>query len=170
MKDYTLLSYRDLATLAEQPTENVELILAYCEKALTDHGSSHPQECAAMLNRHIRLLMEKADIQRLAWILLTLHPTYAGIHSLYYLRLASRLEAQSSNDYASRIYHRVYELYPSEPDTEAALFRLARLNETAFGNRQQAYNIYCELLRRFPQGNMAFEVRQTLKAQYGVAL
>jgi membrane associated rhomboid family serine protease len=170
IKDFTLLSYRDLATLVKQPTDDMNLVLAYCEKALTDHSHANPQECVEVVNQHIKALMEKADVQRLAWVLLTIHPTYGGVHPLYYLRLASRLEAQYSNDYASRLYHRVYELNPNAPDAESALFRLARLNETAFSNRQQAYNIYCEMLRRFPNGSMALEVRQTLKTRYGVAV
>jgi membrane associated rhomboid family serine protease len=170
MKDFSLLSYRDLETLVQQPTEDMNLILAYCERALTDHTHANPQRCVEVLNQHIKALMEKADVQRLVWILLTIHPHYGGVHPLYYLRLASRLEAQYSNDYASRLYHRVYELNPNAPDTESALFRLARLNETAFNNRQQAYNIYCEMLRRFPNGSMALDVRQTLKTQYGVAV
>jgi membrane associated rhomboid family serine protease len=162
-KDYTLLSYRDLATLMEHPTEDLNLVQAFCEKALSSPSGVHPQECVTAMRQHIKPLMEKGDIQRLAWILLALPISAGGVPPVYYLRIASRLEAQYSNDYAARLYRRVYDLYPNAADTETALYRLANLTENVFQNRQQAYAIYQEMLRLFPHGQMALEIRRKLQ-------
>ena len=159
MKDYTLLSFSDLSTLMQQPHQDMNLVFAYCEKALTSTQGANPQAVLIAVQQHIRPLMDMGQPERLAWILLSIPHFNGGVHPLYYLRLASVLESKYSNDYAARLYRRVYDINPSQPDSEAALYRLARLTETAFGNQQQAYGIYMEMLRLFPNGAMALEVR-----------
>src|SRR5438105_3363083 len=50
VKDYSLLSYNDLATLMRAPTPDMRLVMAYCEKALVSPNGAHPQECLDALN------------------------------------------------------------------------------------------------------------------------
>jgi membrane associated rhomboid family serine protease len=166
MKDFSLLSYRDLEALMAHPTDDMRLVMAYCEKALTSTSGMRAEPCLAAVRQYIRPLMERADPVRLGWVLLTIPAGNGGVPPMYYLRVASRLEAMASNDYAARLYRRVYDLFPTAPDTETALFRLAKMTETIYQNRQQAYAIYHEMLRLFPNGQMALEVRRTLQTSY----
>jgi tetratricopeptide (TPR) repeat protein len=161
MKDYSLLSFNDLSTLMQQPTEDMALVAAYCEKSLTNSHGARPDYCYAVVSQYQNPLMEQADPERLAWIVLSLHPSYGSLPPVYYLRLASRLESRASNDYACRLYQRVYELNPSGPETETALYRWGSLMQRAFNNPQQAQSIFNELFRLFPHGEMAEYARRT---------
>lgn len=163
VKDYTLLSLSDLETLLQHPTEDLNLVLAYAEKALTRYQGGREGQVLAVLNAYAQRLATQADPERFARILIQIPITAGGIAAVYYLRVGSRLEAIYSNDLAAQIYRRVYDLAPTAPDTEIALFRLAQILERAFQNRAQAQAIYHEMLRLFPRGQMAFQARQALQ-------
>ncbi len=163
VKDYSLLDVRELETLLQQPTEDMELVMAYCERAAMEYGSGRIIRCLEYLNYYSRQLIEKADPGRLALVVLHIPPATGGLPLVFYLRLASRLEAITSNDYAARLYRRVYELAPTAPDSETALFRLAQLMERAFQNKAYAQATYAEMLRLFPNGEMALQARRALQ-------
>jgi membrane associated rhomboid family serine protease len=163
VKDYSLLSLGELEALLQQPTDNMELVLAYSEKAGTRYGGVPNAQYLAVLNYYAPRLMVQANPERLAYILLNIPPQSGGLPLVFYLRLASRLEALTSNDLAAQIYRRVYDLSPYAPETETALFRLAQLMERAFMNRPQAHAIYQEMLRLFPNGTMAVQARHALQ-------
>lgn len=162
-KDYGLLSLGELETLLQRPTEDMRIVLAYCEKAVTQYGGNSQGRCLAMLNQHARPLIEQADSQRLATVLLHISAQVGGMHPTYYLRLASRLEAQSSNDLASQLYRRVYDLNQTSPDSETALFRLGQLMQNVFRNYAYAQMCYQEQLRLFPNGEMSLQARRALQ-------
>src|SRR5579884_3833441 len=162
MKDYALLSLTELETLLQTPTEDMHLVLAYCEKAAL-FTSGRTEHCLAVLNHYGQTLIERADLNRLAQILLQLPVTVGGMPPVFYLRLASRLEQIASNELACQIYRRVYDLYPTAPDTEMALFRLGQLMERVYANHPYAHAIYAEMLRLFPNGQMALQARRALQ-------
>ena len=110
------------------------------------------------------MLNTRANPQEVAWLLLTL-PASAGLNPVLYLRTASRLESIAGNEYAYKLYHRVYEINPQSPDSEVALLRMARMMENVYQNPAQARQIYAELLRLFPYGQNAVDVRRILQVR-----
>ena len=91
--------------------------------------------------------------------------TAGGLHPIFYLRLGSLLERRYSNDLATQIYRRVYDLSPNSPDTEMALYRMAQILENAYHNHAQALAIYQEMLRLFPAGQMSQAIREALACE-----
>jgi membrane associated rhomboid family serine protease len=166
-RDYTVLSYSDLEAMLQQPSENMELVLAFCEKSLSYGDLGRQQKCMAYLNYYAPKLFVQADPNRLAVVLLSLSPSAGSLPLVYYLRLGSRLEAIVSNSMAIQVYRRVYDLAPTARETEMALYRSAQIMLSAFNDRQHAIAAYNEILRLFPYGDMATQVRQALQRLTG---
>ena len=164
LKDFSYLSFNDLDALMRNPTEDPKLVVAYCQKALTNSNGPRVDSCVQAVRRYETMLNTQANPQELAWVLLTL-PKGSEVNMVLYLRTASRLEAIAGNDFAYKLYHRVYETNPQSPDSEMALFRMARMMENVYGNRAQARQIYQELLRLFPYGQAAVDARRVLQVQ-----
>ena len=162
-RDYTALGYSELETMLQQPSENMELVLAFCEKAAFSGDFIRMQKCAAYLNYYAARLFAQADPSRLAAVLLALPPAAGSPLLLYYLRLGTRLESIVSNTLALQIYRRIYDLAPSSPDAEMALYRTAQVMLSAFDNRPHAIAAYQELLRLFPHGELAIQARRALQ-------
>ncbi len=131
-KDYSLLSLNDLEILIHRSGADANVMMAYLEKAAVN-TSGRAENCLHILHKHSEALVTRADPNRLANVLLML-PAAGGVSPIFYLRLAGRLEQISSNELAARIYRRIYDVYPSSPDTEVALFRLGQLMERARRN------------------------------------
>ena len=162
-KDLSILSFVELETLMQRPTEDARLVTTFCEKALITPGVGEAR-CLPALQHHARLLMERADPGHLAGILMQLSPEASRqMPSVYYLRLGSRLETASNQTDAARMYRRVAELSPTSADAEVAWFRMGRLQETYHGDRTQAAACYTQLLQRFPQGAMAADAKRALE-------
>lgn len=161
VKDYDLLSFAALETLIEEGKDDIALLLAYCEKAALFGASC--ERCFALLNRYSRRLLPEADPNRLARIVLHIPPECGGMPSAFLMRLAARLERIASNDLACQLYQRVYDLAPTAPDTEMALYRLALLRERMFDDCAHARAAYGEILRLFPNGHTAIEARRALQ-------
>ncbi|MBC7526329.1 MAG: rhomboid family intramembrane serine protease [Chthonomonadaceae bacterium] len=168
IKDYSYFSANELEPLVSQPTEDMHLILAYCERATSSRTErDRTERVLQLLNYYSLPLMDKIDPQRLAYVLLSVPVQGGGLPQVYYLRLASRLERAHSNDLASQLYRRVYDLSPSTPDSEAALFRLSQLMQNVFGNRDYAITTYTEQLRLFPHGSFSTQARHELQKLQG---
>ncbi|HLV80871.1 MAG TPA: rhomboid family intramembrane serine protease [Chthonomonadaceae bacterium] len=162
LKNYAHLSVRDLETLVQHPTEEMELILSYCQKAASA-GHERDETCVALLNRYSRELIAKAEPERLAFVALSFPPTAGALPLVFYLRLASRLESMGSKDLACQVYRRIYDLAPTAPETEKALFRMGQIMEHNLHNRAYAQQVYAEMLRLFPNGEMASQARRALQ-------
>jgi membrane associated rhomboid family serine protease len=163
-RDYTVLGYSDLEAMLQQPSENMELVLAFCEKSTTSYADPvRQQKCMAYINYYAPRLFAQADPNRLAAVLLSIPPSAGSLPLVYYLRLGSRLESIISNSMAIQIYRRIYDLAPAAPDTEMALYRSAQIMLNIFNNRQHAAAAYQELLRLFPYGQMALQARHALQ-------
>ena len=161
-RDYTALGYAELEAMLQQPSENMELVLAFCEKALSHGDPSRQQKCLAYLNYYAAKLIVQADPNRLAAVVLAIPPSVGSMPLPYYLRLGSRLEAVVSNSMALQVYRRIYDLAPTARDSEMALFRTGHVMLTAFNDRANAAAAYREILRLFPYGDMALQVRRAL--------
>lgn len=162
-RDYTVLGYNELEAILQQPTENLNIVLAFCEKAGASSDPTRQQKCASYLQYYAPKLFSQSDPNRLGAILLALPAGTAGLPLAYYLRLGSRLEAISSNSLAVQIYRRIYDIAPMTQDNEMALYRTAHLMRTAFNNRAHAQAAYQEMLRLFPYGEMALQAKQALQ-------
>lgn len=163
MKDFSLLSLSELETLVAQPTQDVTLVMAYLEKAVSYTGGGQNARALEVLNRFAHDLMARADPARLAAVLVYIPKEAGGMPLVFYLRLASRLESAGRGELAAQLYRRVYDLAPNAPDSEAALFRLASLMQNALDSRDYARAVYAEQLRLFPDGAMAQSARAALQ-------
>jgi len=161
-KNYAKLSVRELETLVQYPTEDMELILTYCQKAAAA-GHERDAACMALLDRYSRDLIVKAAPDRLAFVTLSFPPAADALSPVFYLRLASRLESLGFDDLACQVYRRIYDLAPRAPETEIALFRMGQAMEHSLQNYDYAQEVYAEMLRLFPDGEMAPQARRALQ-------
>lgn len=162
-RDVDLLSVYELEALLQHPTEDMRMVIAFCEKSLTAPGGLGDQRCLWAIQTYGKPLIETADQHRLAAILLTLHvETARMIPTIYYLRLGSNLEHATNYDAAVRIYRRLWEIAPQNPDAEVALSRLGRLMVRVYRNSDHARFYYSEQLRYHPQGRLSEETRNAL--------
>ncbi len=162
LQDFTLLSVGELHTLMQQPTDNLELVLAYLDKISSTFDGNF-NEALLVFNRYATLLLKEADPEVVARIVLRIPVQYGGVHPVFYLKLGSALEHRTSNDLAYQVYRRMYDLAPTAPDSEMALYRMAHIIEHAYRNHAQSVAVYQEMLRLFPNGELAVYARDALQ-------
>ncbi len=160
--DHTALSVRDLEALLTRPTDDMNLVLTYCEKALIAHGGGRVAAVAEVVQKHLSALLQRGDPVRFAWVLTTLPADSCRIPAVTYFRVASKVEASGAFQTAWQLYARVYEMSPASPDGEAALARMARMAETVYKSPEQAKQIYAKLLQEFPYGQNALDARTAM--------
>ena len=163
-KDFSLLGFTELEAMMAHPTDNMELVLAYCEKAMDYSNMQGRQERgAAKLIEYAPRLLGHADPVRLARIALFLPPTAPTPPLVCYLRLGAQLESIGQYQVASQMYYQIYRVAPNAPENEMALYRTGQMASRIFNNGANAQAAYAELLRLFPNGQMALQARQALK-------
>ncbi len=164
MRDYNLMTLYEMEPLMQQAAPPPKLALAYCQKALLTPGARGEEQCVAALRQHGRMLVESGDACALAAVLLGLPPAVAAqnLPLVFFLRLGSRLERENCADLATRLYRRICEINMRAPDAEVALYRTGRLLENVYRDREGAKAYYGELLRLFPNGQMALDARRSL--------
>ena len=163
-KDFSLLGFAELEAMMAHPTENMELVLAYCEKAMDYSNMQGRQERgAAVLIQYAPRLFGHVDPIRLARIVLFLPHTAAAPPLVCYLRLGTQLESVGQYQSASQIYYQIYRINPQAPENEMALYRTGQMALRIFNNAGNAQAAYTELLRLFPYGQMAIQAKQALK-------
>ena len=147
----------------EQPTENMDLVTAYCWKSLMDGGPTGEQKCLKMLNKYKLRLLETGDPFKVAKIVLYISVSTVGLPGVFYLKLGGKLEAVGGQDDAGLCYRRVFDSDKTSKDAEVALLRLGRLLENHYKNPLQAREAYSVLLTIFPTGVGAEEASKALK-------
>jgi membrane associated rhomboid family serine protease len=157
LKDVRILTLNELEVLVRQPTADSKLILAYCARAASQGDDRQYRRSIAMLQRHYRQLVDQTEPTEFAPYLLGLPPNERILPGLVYIRTGTRLEQLGATDLAYTVYHRLYEIDPVSRDAESALYRIARLLETAYANPRAALETYTALMRQFPVGSMALE-------------
>lgn len=164
LRDVALLPLHDLESLMQRPTTDVRLILAYCRQSLTAPIGASEAKCLWALRQYGSLLMEQADANVLAGLVVHLTlPTTQQIPPMFFLRLGSRLEQAGDYDGAVRLYNRMCEVFLPCPDIEMAYLRVARIMEQTYGDRIQARFCYAKMLELFPQGAMCLEAEGGLR-------
>lgn len=163
VKDYDVLNVYELEALLQHPAEDMRLVIAFCEKTLVAPGGLGDQRCLWAIQTYARPLAETANQQRLAGIVLRMDLAYARmVPSIFLLRLGSNLEHINDYEMAVRIYRRLWEIDPTQPDAEVALSRLGRLMTKVYRNSEHARFYYSEQLRNHPAGRLAEEARNAL--------
>ena len=163
VKDFDILNVYELEALLQHPAEDMRLVIAFCEKTLAAPGGLGDQRCLWAIQTYARPLAETADKQRLAGIILRMQLDFARqIPSVFLLRLGSNLEHINDYEMSVRIYRRMWEIDPSQADTEVALSRLGRLMEQIYRNTEHARFYYSEQLRYHPSGRLAEDARRSL--------
>ena len=163
-KDFALLSFYELEAMMALPTENMELVLAYCEKAMDYSNMQGRQERgAACLIEYAPRLFGHVDPVRLSRIVLFLPPSAPAPPLVCYLRLGTQLESIGQYQTASQIYYQIYRIAPAATENEMALYRTGQMAARVFNNYANAQSAYTELLRLFPYGQMAIQAKQALK-------
>ncbi len=164
MRDVNLLPLHDLEALMQRPTDDVRLIMAYCRQSLIAPIGASEAKCLWALRQYGNVLMERADPEPLAHLLLPLsQPSACQVPTVFFLRLGTRLERAMSYETAVRLYRRLCEVHPGSPDVESAYLRVGRIMEQFYGDKVQARFCYGELLKQFPQGPLNLEARQGLR-------
>ena len=144
-----------LDALYRLPDPAPALIVAFCRQRLSVGAEA---DCLAALQRHEPTLLDGADPERLADVVLGLPGAAVdALPSQFFLRLGARLERAASYDQAIQIYYRLGETKAHSFDFEAALWRLARLAEEVYADPQQAGAFYAEMRRLFPDGRWSAE-------------
>jgi membrane associated rhomboid family serine protease len=163
MREFARMPFLDLEMLMQREARDPLLVMVYCEKALDEEFVNGEERCILALFRHSRLLDELADPGRLARIVLRLSLANAArLPADFYLGLGARLEPLREMDLAATLYERVYDIDQHAAQTEIALFRLLRIQERAYRDRDGAARVYAELARIFPAGDMVWEVQRTM--------
>ena len=154
------LSLPELESLMES-TDDANVVVAFCRKAQTHPSGQGYNMAANAVRRHAALLLEKADAEEVARLVLLMPQTVAPMPTGWLLRLTSKLESEGAYQTTADLYQRIamYSLPPA--DSEMILVRLARLLEQ-MGDKIGAANVLNDLLRRFPNGAASVNARASL--------
>jgi len=161
--NYSILSAQELEALMPGADDNVPLILAYVKKCVTQYDGKGAQAALAAVRQHERVLLERADGDDLARLILSVPVSGESLPPVFYLRLAGKAETSGNYETALLLYRRIFDINPQAPDAEMALLRTGRLSEQMSANKASAAApYYAEMLRRFPAGPLADQARIAL--------
>jgi hypothetical protein len=152
-EDYSLMHLVELQTLLDAPTENMNLVLAYCGKAMIEKGPYGAELAIKMIERYRDPLLACSSTEILGQEVLRIPIVCGGLPGPFYLKLGAKLEQIGGSESAAYVYRRAYNLYKNTPDGGAALMRLARVWEVTFQNPElagQAYRIYVDHFKSGP--------------------
>lgn len=158
-----LMSYAELDVLMDAWTDNMELVLTYCNKALAQPGTRGEQKAAAAIERYKQDLLMYSDPEWVASTLLKIpqDSTYQ-VSGPFYLKLGSKLESVGNYQMAATLYRRIFDIDATSKDSSAAIIRFGRIWEQVFKDKEMARDAYEVYLRLFPKGPMAEEAEKGL--------
>ncbi|HZH97986.1 MAG TPA: hypothetical protein VEX38_03370, partial [Fimbriimonadaceae bacterium] len=158
-KDLSLLSSRELASMAQNQPDNTTLILNWMHRSLRDPFGVKP-ECFAAFTRLLPKIIEQEPPAPVGFVLGQLAMKPGVIAPSHLLNTAFKVERQGEFSLALRLLDAVLrDPQTSERDMESALFRAAILCETAMNNPQRALITYQEVVRRFPMSPFAEQAK-----------
>ncbi|HEY3329985.1 MAG TPA: rhomboid family intramembrane serine protease [Capsulimonadaceae bacterium] len=160
--DLGLLSANELETILTAPTENMTMVLVYCNKAIATPGTVGEKKALKMIERYMDPLLEKADPLWVAETLLKIPAETGSVPCWFYLKLAGKLEGLKKFDTAAYMYRRVFDLDPYGPDASPAILRFGRIWETIYNDIDMARDAYEVYLKLFPDGPLAEEAEKGL--------
>jgi membrane associated rhomboid family serine protease len=157
--DVSVLNVTELETILDAPTENMNLVLTYCGKMIVSQGDRGAAKVVKMINQYRQPLLETANADILAGILLRVPMDVENVSGPFLLRLGGKLEQQHNFETAAYIYRRVYDLYGTTPDGGAALMRLARIWEQRFQRDDLALEAYNMYLQHYAKGSLTEDAK-----------
>jgi len=160
--DLEYLSVSELESILEAPTEDMDLVLTYCDKAMLQPGEKGEKNALKMIETYKNQLLLRADVDTLTNLVLRIPKEIGGVSGPFYLRLGSKLELAQRFETAAYIYRRVYDIYQRTPDAGAALMRLARVWEQVFFNPELSQEAYTVYLEHFASGPLTEEAKNGL--------
>ena len=161
--DYSILSMYELEALLESRPGDVNLLMAFCSKAMTRSEMNGPKKAMDALTRHADALLAQTDPARVAHVLLTLPESAGPVPASLIMRLGAKLETAGAYDVATACYRRFYNENPDSPDAQTSLIRWARLTEQLDADKRNAAALYIELLQRFPNGSQSLYAETALR-------
>jgi membrane associated rhomboid family serine protease len=160
--DLGLMSASELETILEAPTENMEMVLIYCNKAIGLPGDVGEKKALKMIERYKEPLLDRGDPEVIASTLLKIPKDTGGVSGPFYLKLGGKLEALKKYDTAAYIYRRVFDIDPYSPDSNAAILRFGRIWETVYQDVDMARDAYEVYIKLFPNGPLIEEAEKGL--------
>lgn len=161
--DFEQMSLYELDSLLETPTENMDLVTAYCKKALLDGGPTGEMKCVKMLSRYRLKLVDNGDPFKIVQVVLRIPISSDTLPQVFYLKLGGRLEAMQYQDDAGLCYRRVFDMDKTSREAEIALIRLGRMLENYYHNPDQAREAYTVLIHLFPTSPAVEEAQKALR-------
>jgi len=154
IKDYAVLSSRELAAMAQSDPNNTTLALNWMGRCLRD-GKISP-ECRKSFDRLLPALLRNEPVQSVASVLNALAGTPGVVSAETLLNVSARLEAKGEPTFAVRMLDHAMRV-PNLPGSalESALFRSAVICENSLRNADQARLRYSEVVRLFPMSPLA---------------
>lgn len=164
-KDYTVLSTRELAAIAESSPDDPFIALHWMYRSLRDSYGVKP-ECLASFQRLLpRMLREISDPTSIGTCLMGLSTKPGAIPVNQIADCASRIERHGQYMLSLQLYDQVIKHPQARPDDiESAMLRSAILCETALGNAQRALGTYYEIVRLYGLSPIADQARSRAKA------
>ncbi len=161
--DIQFLTVGELESIVDASTEDMDLVIAYCNKAMLEQGERGDRNALKAIERYKPLLLVRTESKTLADVVLRIPKEIGGVSGPFYLRLGSKLEKEQRFETAAYIYRRVYDIYQSTPDAGAALMRLSRIWEQVFFNPELSQEAYTVYLEHFSPGPLTEEARKGLE-------
>jgi len=159
-----LMSYGELDVLMDAWTDNMDMVLVYCNKAIAHPGSRGEQKAVEAIERYKDELLEHADPEWLASTVLKIpRDATKQLPGPFYLKLGGKLEAAGKYETAAVVYRRIFDIDQSTMDASAAIMRFGRIWETIFHDMEMARDAYEVYMRLFPSGSLAEEAEKGLE-------
>ncbi|MDR3709713.1 MAG: rhomboid family intramembrane serine protease [Capsulimonadaceae bacterium] len=158
-----LMSFAELDVLMDAPTDNMDLVLVYCNKAIAKGDGRGEKRAIDTIEQYKDELLDYPSPEEVAKVLLKIPRDDGGVSGPFYLKLGSKLEGLGKFDTAAYVYRRIFDIDPSTKDSAAAIMRFARIWETIYDNKEMARDAYEVYLKLFPKGVMAEEAEKGLE-------
>jgi len=150
LKDITLLPLHALEPMLEEDPCNPELIRALVKPALSLNQKEAIDRAMARAGPE----MVDKDPDFVLYYLTVLDGKVEIYRPVHLLRLAMAMERRGRPEQAIHIYQMLDSAYPTAPDVETALYRMASCYWNSFKDAENARNCLREMARRFPKGQM----------------
>jgi hypothetical protein len=147
-----LMSWAELDILLDHPTDNMEMVVAFCNKAVVQPGQQGTRRAVEIIMKHKEQLLEYRDPVAVAQALLKIPPDIAAGLGVFYLSLGRKLEGVARHDVAVDVYRRIVDMEPGSTDAGAAMMRFGRIWETIYRNNDMARDAYEAYINKFPNG------------------
>jgi membrane associated rhomboid family serine protease len=151
MRDLSEVPIYALQTMLEQDPLNPTIIRALVKQAL---HLKYPEAIDQAMAQAGHTLIDK-DPALVAYYLTSFGGNVGLYHPVCLMRLVGIMERSGNPQQALQLYQLLCKHYPTAPDVETALYRMAQCYWHVFRDAESARSCIREMMRRFPNGAMA---------------